>query len=68
MTSDEDYKSLEEIVDQLIKTHNENNKNNTINPSPVETVVQYLRDLPYEEFWYERINMEQIIGVISTFK
>ena len=50
MTSDEDYKSLEEIANKLIETHNENNKNNTINPSPVETVVQYLRDLPYEEF------------------
>lgn len=65
ITWDEDYKALEEIADKLIETYNKNNNKNAINPSPIETVVQYLRDLPYEEFWYERINMEQIIGVIS---
>lgn len=64
ITNDEDYSSLEETANILIQEFNKTNSNK-INPSPIETVLQYLRDLPYEEFWYEKINMEQIMGVIS---
>lgn len=64
ITNDEDYSSLEETANVLIQEFNKTNSNK-INPSPIETVLQYLRDLPYEEFWYEKINMEQIMGVIS---
>ena len=64
ITNDEDLRELEETADILITTYNQTNKDKII-PSPIELVIKYLRDLPYEEFWYEKINMEQIIGIIS---
>lgn len=67
ITSDEDYAALEEVADKLIIAFNQKNKDK-INPSPIELVVNYLRDLPYEEFWYDKINIEQIMGVISMLE
>ena len=64
ITNDEDMSDLEETADTLIAAFNQAQKDK-INPSPIELVLNYLRDLPYEEFWYDKINMEQIIGVIS---
>ena len=64
ITNDEDMSDLEETADTLITAFNQVQKDK-INPSPIELVLNYLRDLPYEEYWYDKINMEQIIGVIS---
>lgn len=61
----EDEEDFTELADNLTELYNKNVKNKQIKSSPVEIVVDYLRNLPYEDFWYEEINLDQIIKVIE---
>lgn len=52
------------IADELIKMYNKFSKEK-IKPTELEIVMDYLRNLPKCENWYEEIEIEKIINIFS---
>lgn len=59
---------VEDIQNELVKAYNSNIDNDKIKNTSIEIVMDYLRKLKDMEFWFEDINIEQVINTVSKLK